>query len=254
MPTYTTDAIVLGRRNLGEHDRILTLLTRDYGKLNAVAKGARKGNSKLSGATEPFTQLKLMLATGRSLDIISQCEISNSHPALRSDIGRLTRSSYLCDLLDCLIHERDETSIKAIYDLSVAALSLLEKESVWKDSPLHGFEFRLLTILGYMPVLNHCVLCDMELSDQMVAFSASQGGVLCPQHASAASDHFGISADTLQTLQDFARVGTEKLCNLNPGPQSILHINRVLREFMKYHSERTIKSIEFLESIRAMGN
>ena len=171
MPTYTTDAIVLGRRNLGEHDRILTLLTRDYGKLNAVAKGARKGNSKLSGATEPFTQLKLMLATGRSLDIISQCEISNSHPALRSDIGRLTRSSYLCDLLDCLIHERDETSIKAIYDLSVAALSLLEKESVWKDSPLHGFEFRLLTILGYMPVLNHCVLCDMELSDQMVAFS-----------------------------------------------------------------------------------
>src|SRR5579862_3611183 len=99
MPTYTADSLVLHRLNLGENDRILTLYTREHGKLSAVAKGARRATSRLVGATELFTQARVLLATGRSLDILTQCEIRASFPALRNDLERLARATYLCELL-----------------------------------------------------------------------------------------------------------------------------------------------------------
>src|SRR5215468_2707066 len=100
MPAYTTTGLVLHRLNLGETDKILTLYTREHGKLSAVAKGARRAGSRLSGATELFTDSKFLLATGKTLDIVTQCEIRESFPALRNDLERLARATYFCELLD----------------------------------------------------------------------------------------------------------------------------------------------------------
>src|SRR5947209_17527381 len=96
---YKVNAIVLRRNDLGETDRILRLLTREAGRVDAVAKGARRGTSKLSGATELFTQSRMLLATGKTLDIVSQCEIRESFPRLRTDLPALARASYLCELV-----------------------------------------------------------------------------------------------------------------------------------------------------------
>src|SRR5947209_8573031 len=107
MPAYPATGLVLSRRNLGETDRILTLYTREHGKLGAVAKGARRSGSRLSGATEPFTESRFLLATGRSLDIVTQCEVRQSFPGLRTDLEMLARATYFCELLSTFTVERD---------------------------------------------------------------------------------------------------------------------------------------------------
>src|SRR5437660_1481476 len=75
MPVYKTEAIVLRQQALGEADRIVTLFTREYGKLRAAAKGIRRPASRLGGRLEPFTHARLLLARGRTLDVIAQAEI-----------------------------------------------------------------------------------------------------------------------------------------------------------------------------------
>ncbi|HLJ56044.1 MAG TPA: DNA repair protein RecO, partial [Chthonomonadaceae bacterium] len=83
MPSYNASGIVVHRTDLGEHDRILTLFTRDKGKLSAVAKGSRRAASRLSGATELFVHARMQLAVGKTLDIVTQCEIQQSFSGLR---------------------------------------------------------------------------------------------------------------------------------------------------------------------------
>src|SRR5579863_4167977 len=120
MPLYKADAIVLHRTNLGETDKILTLLCRENGKLGAVAKGSRRPGSKLSGATELYTYSRFLLAIGKNLDIVSQCEIRESFPALRGDLALLSRATYLCELTDRLVEEREPNP--EVFDMLLSAL------------------------------------------------------------------------------------------------------------------------------------
>src|SRR5258707_7868292 len=117
MPSYNARALVLHRSDLGENDRILTLYTREKGKLNAVARGARRGVSRLSGATELFILEKLQIAAGRNLDIIMQCEIEMSFSGLRTDLQKLARATYFCELLDRFTGDRDAASSPELFDL-----------------------------------------------------------------------------------------------------------------------------------------
>ena len=98
MRTYSANAIVLRRIDLGEKDRILTLYTREHGKLSAVAKGSRRPGSKLAGASEPFTYSKMFLATGKDLDVLTQADIKESFPNVKSDIRSVAYGVYLLEL------------------------------------------------------------------------------------------------------------------------------------------------------------
>src|SRR5437867_3061084 len=143
MPVYNVNAIVLRRSDLGETDRILRLLTRECGRVDAIAKGSRRGASKLSGATEIFTHSRMMLATGKSLEVVSQCEIRECFPALRGDLNALARASYICELVDRLMEEREPNP--EVFDLVLSALYLLQRSPVNPDVIVHAFEMRLLS-------------------------------------------------------------------------------------------------------------
>ena len=89
--TYRTEAIVLRRKDIGEADRILTLFTPQLGKVRVVAKGIRKPRSRKAGHLELFTRAKLLLATGRDLDIITQAEGLDAYPRDRRESARIRR-------------------------------------------------------------------------------------------------------------------------------------------------------------------
>src|SRR5437879_4466300 len=127
MPVYKVNGIVLRRSDLGETDRILRLFTRECGRVDTVAKGARRGTSRLSGATELFTHSRMLLATGKTLDIVSQCEIRESFPGLRGDLQRIARATYLCELVDRLLADREPNT--EAFDLLLSALYLLQRPS-----------------------------------------------------------------------------------------------------------------------------
>src|SRR5210317_1455264 len=106
--TYRTEAIVLRRTDFGEADRLLTLYSREHGKIKGIAKGARKPQSRKTGHVELFMRSRFFLAKGRDLDIITQAEAIDSYVALRSDLVRTTYASYAVELLDRFTVEEDK--------------------------------------------------------------------------------------------------------------------------------------------------
>jgi DNA repair protein RecO (recombination protein O) len=251
MPVYKANALVLHRINLGETDKILTLFCREAGKLSAVAKGARRGSSKLSGATELFTHSRLLLAVGKSLDIVSQCEIRESFPALRTDLAKLTRATYLCELTDRLVEEREPNP--EVFDLMLSALYLLQRTKKDPDAIVHAFELRLLAERGYSPVLERCVKCGEELDRRRLAFSPSLGGVLCSADRYAHDDAIAVGWETLALMRRLMDAETDELVQLTPPGKALQEVAKCLRWYIRYRTERDLKSVDFLEMLRMTG-
>src|SRR5438128_8951920 len=114
---YRTPAIVLKRMDLGEADRIVTLYTRELGKLRAVAKGVRRTTSRSAGHLEPFTVTDVLCAVGRELDVISQAETLETFRTLRENLELTTHAYYLAEVVDMLTEDRMEN--QAVFELLI---------------------------------------------------------------------------------------------------------------------------------------
>lgn len=250
MPTYPANALVLHRHPLGEKDRTVVLYTPEQGKISAVAKGAQRATSRFIGATEPFTQLRLLLATGRNLDIITQCEIVNAYPSIRQNLERLSRALYICDLLNTLTHPRDYTAAPEIFELTTATLTLLEHGTLWPDAPIHTYEMQLLDTIGYAPALDLCAQCEEPLLEPPFGFSPSAGGALC-KRCRHIPDAFTLPADALAILRMLQTNPPKALGELNPPKSLATTIERALYQFIRFRAERPLRSAEFLAILRS---
>ena len=251
MAHYNATALVLHRTDLGENDRILTLFTRERGKLGVVAKGSRKGTSRLSGATELFMTLRLQLAEARNLDIITQCEIVDTHSPLRLNLDLLARATYLCELLDRTTEERDTLTSEELFDLTLTALTLLAKTTTYPDGVLHAYELRLLEAIGYAPVLDHCVKTGEPLERRTVGFSPSLGGTVGASERYQVQDALPLSQESLHLMQTFANDEPERLLALTPSPKAAAEVAKALRWYIRFRINRALRSAEFLDQIRA---
>ncbi len=124
MRTYATSGIVLHRIELGEKDRILTVYTRKNGKFAAVAKGSRRPGSKLGGASEPFTYSNMLFAVGRELDILTQAEVRESFPNVKSDIVRVAYGVYTLELVHHFTETREPNP--DLFDTLLSTMYILE--------------------------------------------------------------------------------------------------------------------------------
>jgi len=148
---YKTEGIIIKRVDLGETDRLLTIYTKDFGKLLVRAKAIKKSQAKLKGHLELFVHSYLMIAQGKNLDIITNAETIESFPYLHRHLPNLAASYYLADCLDKLIAgpERDPR----IWHLLLESLRGLSPER--GQSPqtpeliIKNFEKQLLEFLGY---------------------------------------------------------------------------------------------------------
>ena len=250
MPVYKASALVLRRIPLGEKDKILTLFTREYGKLSAVAKGARRTTSRLAGASEPFMLLKALLAEGMNLDILTQCEIVHSFPTLRGDFGLVLRATYACELLDKLTVERDPAP--EAFDLLLSTLYVLQRASD-PDAALHAFELQFLALVGYEPRLDSCARCQRDLSDAnpVGGYSPSLGGLLDATCADLVDDALPARPETAALMRRLlASDDARTLAQTELSETARDEIARILRAHLRYRLERTIKSTEFLDAYR----
>jgi DNA repair protein RecO (recombination protein O) len=175
---YRARGFVLKRMDLGEADRILTLYTREHGKLRAVAKGVRKTTSRSAGHLEPFILTDLSLAVGKELDVVSQAETRQAFREVREDLVLTTHAYYLAELTDLLTDDRLEN--RDVFDALVDGFTALAER---QDARLVviSFQLRVLDALGYRPELRECVSCRSNIAPGKNQFSALLGGVVCPR-------------------------------------------------------------------------
>lgn len=245
MSLYKTEAVVLRHRDYGEADKILTLFGREEGKIQAIARGARRTRSRLAGASLQFTVARYLLYRGKSLDTVSQCEVSEPFAGLRSDLARMAYASYMAELLDELIKDRDPHP--EAYDLFLAGLRQLEAGVAHPDTVRHLFEFHLLDLAGFRPELDQCVSCNAPLEER-VRLSPALGGLVCG--GCAAPDAVPVGPGTVQTMRALANFDMRRAAVLRlPAPVRD-ELDRASRSYISHILERQLKSLPFLDLVR----
>lgn len=247
---YQTEAVVLRRYDLGETDRVLTLLSPDRGKLRAVAKGVRRPGSRKAGHLEPFTRVRLVLAKGRELDIITQAEAQDLYPRLRQDLVRLGQAAYAVELMDRFTVEEGEAGPQ--YRLLVETLERLEAGAA-AEPLLRHYELRLLEMVGYRPELFRCLGCGAEIRPEDQFFSAHEGGVLCPTCGPQVRQARPISLAALKVLRHYQRNPYERAVAARVRPQVLAEAAAVLEGYITYLLERRLNAPAFLRRVQGLA-
>ncbi|KFI45642.1 DNA replication and repair protein RecO [Bifidobacterium bohemicum] len=177
MPVYSDEGVVLKTVKLGEADRIITILTRHHGKIRAVAKGVRRTKSRFGARLEPFMRCDLLIAQGRSLDVVSQAvSISQYASRICVDYAAYTAASAMVETADKLITAEYE-STESQYVLLIGALNALANALHPADAIGDSYLMRALSLAGWTPRLDSCVVCGRR--DNLDFCSISAGGVMC---------------------------------------------------------------------------
>lgn len=247
---YTTEALILRRHRVGESDRLLMLCT-PQGKRYAIARGARKPNSRLAGHLELFTAVTMMLAVGRTMDIVTQSTVAQSFPTLHAHLSRLSYAYYLAELYDHLTHGEQEAHAD-LFSLLLQTFSALDREDeAVLEIIIRTHELQLLSILGYRPHFHHCALCHDQLTAQANRFSPAMGGVLCPRDAGADPRALPMSPMAFEAMRSMQREPQMAIEQLRLSPPVQKEIELLLRSYLRTLLERELRTIRFLESVRA---
>jgi len=250
MSVYKTEGIVLHQFELGEADRILTLYTRDRGKVRAVAKGVRRTRSGLAGSTQLFTYVDLVLYQGKDLDSISQVQLKESFNKLREDLFRMAYSSYVLDLVRELTVEGDAN--EGMFVLLLQTLRLMAEVDDL-EMILRIFEIRAMTLMGYQPVLDRCLHCNEVILSGKVLFHPGSGGLLCGECSNALPGKTVlITRGTVEIMKRFLDLNYRQLLKLKLTDYARKELELVMEPFIQYHVDRNLKSLDFLKSVRTL--
>lgn len=257
---YHTEGIVMRRRDQGEADRVLTLCT-PSGKVDVLAKGARKVRSRKAGHIELFSRSSFVLSRVPNYwDIISQAETMDPHARLRSDLLRGTYGRYAIELFDRFFTEGEGGA--AVFDLLNHTLTWLCEDD---DLGLIArfYEQHLLGLAGFRPELFRCVgeheeralllpRCE-SADDRPYGFDPEQGGGLCRECYAQEGNRRGVRALSpggLRLLQACQRRSYGELRLQRIMPSLHEEVERVMRHYITYHLEQDVRAGAFLRQLR----
>ena len=234
---YRAQGVVLRTIKLGEADRIITLVTKERGKVRAVAKGVRKTESKFGGRLEPVSHVALQCYEGRGeLDIVTQAESIDPFRKIREDFDRLRRAVSMLEAVDHIAQEGEANP--RLYQMLVGALRSLEKRD--STSIVASFFWKLLAFEGVQPVLDECVSCGAV--DNLVAFDLGEGGVLCRDCRRGHS----ISPEALVLLRRTLGGDLSKVLDEEES-SATYELAQLADDSIEYHLERRLRSRHVLD-------
>ena len=246
--SFRLEAVVLRHSDWGEADRLLVLFTREQGKVRAIAKGARKLTSRKAGHIEPFTHVKLQLAKGRDLLILTQAETIDAYAAVREDLTRTGYASYVIELLDRFTPE-GEAGVPSLFRLLTETLARIASEAdPWLA--VRYYEMRLLDFLGFRPQLFQCANCGREILPEDQFFSFSAGGAVCPRCGQGLKGLGPISVEALKYLRHFQRSTYRDASRAQPDPETRREVEALMHGYFTHLLERELNTPGFMRDVR----
>jgi DNA repair protein RecO (recombination protein O) len=245
---YVTEAIVLSRFDYGEADRILTLITPGGGKIKAIAKGIRRQKSRIGGSLEPFAELRLALAQGRTFEVVTQVEVIHAWLNLRDDLVSFGTASYMAELANGVLEERHAAD--SVYLLLKRAYEILDA-GMAPGRVARWFEMHLADELGVRPEVDRCVECGRLLeADERYRWMPPLGGVLCERCPGPPYELAELALEALKLLKAYQRQDVEALAALRVRPEIERAVEIAMREFLAYSLDRKPRSLAFLDEVR----
>lgn len=245
---FRTEALILKRRDFGEADRVLTILTPRHGKRDVIAPGARKPTSTRTGHVELFTRADMLIHQGRDFGIAAQVQMLAPYLELREDLQRGAYASYVVELLDRFTAEGDE-EYGALYTLLDTTLARLCTDPDPRLA-VRYYEMRLLELVGFRPELNQCVVSREAIQPEDQYFSFVEGGAVRPPHAVRSASVVPISMTALKLLRHMQRSPYEQVRSLNISRALHDEVERVLLGYITFLLERRLQSAAFVQRVR----
>ncbi len=238
---YRDDAIVLRAQKLGEADRIVTLLTREHGKVRAVGKGVRRTSSRFGARLEPFMVVDVQLYAGRSLDTVTQVETIGPYARrICEDYPLYTAGTAMLETAERLVADEREPAVQQ-YWLLAGALRALSEQAHSPGLVLDSYLLRALAVAGWAPSFLDCARCGEPGPHR--AFAVAQGGAVCsrcrpPGSTSPAPETFTLLAALLAGEWDTADASDARHRKEASG---------LVAAYSQYHLERTLRSLRMVE-------
>ena len=249
MSLYRDEGIVLRTQDLGEADRIITLLARRTGRIRAVAKGVRRTKSRYGARLEPFTHVDLQLYAMRSLDIIKEAETLRPYgERLAGDYPRYTTGVAMLETAERFTPEEKEPALRQFL-LLVGGLRTLGARDHDPRLVLDAYLLRSLAVAGYAPSLQECALCgspqDESSGEQSRAFSVPAGGLTCrscrpPGAATPATQTVDLMTALLRG--DWPRADASE-------PRHRVECSGLVAAYLQWHLEHSIRSLRHVEHV-----
>lgn len=241
----SVEAIVVKSMDYAEGGRIITLFSREQGKVAVHARGAKKNNSRLNAVTQVFTHGRFVYfrKNGANMGTLNTGEGVQYFTMIYADLEKTTYAAYLVELTD-RISEPDQPNV-ALYEL---LLSALEQLAVGKDAEVVAriFEMQLFCISGVLPQLETCTVCDERT--ELVGFSISRGGLVCKMHLDA--NCIILQPNTIRLLRTFVQMDLAKLGEINLRDETRNELQRVTEGFYDQYINISLKSRGFLQQLR----
>jgi len=251
MPLFTTNAIVIRSLHYGESDKIVTFFTRDFGKLKAIVKGARRSRKRFQNALDLFSHLRLIffdreemgLARGQNGDIL------DSFPRIREDLKKIFYGNYFLELVNEMAGEREVN--REAFDLLLSFLSILEKMEP-EEEQLRMFEIRMLSLFGYRPNMKKCGLCKKgweDLKEIPIFFSPARGSLVCEVCSKGLNNLLPLSLGTARIIEKISQMELPKIHRLRFTSQALSESRELLPKFITYQLGKELRSLKALSNL-----
>jgi len=245
---YKTEGIVLKSTEYQEADKIVTIYTKNYGKITAIAKGVRKTKSKFGSSLEILTLSIFLIHKGRNIDIVSQTEILESFFITSKEVIKFAFAANCVEVVNKLTEER-EINID-LFNLLKEVLHYLRESNDPKLLTL-SFKWQTMSILGYRPSLNHCCRCNKSVEDQKeMHFNIKEGGLVC-NHCIAEDKEGSINVSLyfVKLLRKILITHLSTISNATIPDNKMKELEKITNVYIGYHSEKSFKTDEFLKSL-----
>jgi len=245
MALKESEAIILRTYPLREADLLVTLFTREEGKVHGVARSAKRSKRRFGGALEPLTYVRAYYEDRERQDLarLDSCDVLESPLAHEVSYARAIALAHLAELLDELLPDREAND--AVFRLALAVLSGLRGSEVWM--PITYLELWMTRLMGYLPELSECTACGRALNGHRAFFHALSDGLMCAADKRLASSEISVESRALAARM--LRAPLESFASA-PWPKAqAADLRKFLLQTLQRHIEKKLVTAAVLEKI-----
>lgn len=243
-----TEGIVLREIRYKDSSKILSIYTKEHGKISAMARGAYRPKSGIVASTQLFSYSEYEMYAGKQFYYINQAHILESFYSIRENMERLSYGYYMLELLDKSIEiDQKSNSLFSLLKKGLEIISELEEDFL---KFIVAYEIKFISFLGYRPVLHKCVLCGGELTSNS-RFSIVNGGLICSSCFKGDYSAQKIDAEIYRTINHFLYTKLEEVEKIEIQEQSLFRLHNILVDYILYNIDRKkFNSLQWIETLK----
>ena len=247
------EAIVLHSRKQGETSKILSLFTKEFGKLSVMVKGSRNLKSRYWGVLETLNHIAIVFyyKETRELQYVSQAEIIDAFPNIHGQLGKMALAAIPCEIVDKV--ERPGHHNQSLFTLLSDTLQALEREESGLRNIVRAFELKFFELSGFKPMLAQCAFCKQEQLGEHQYFALDRGAYSCQSCGHRMEPSILISGAALQILRRLAATPIASAHQANVGGALGKELDTFLMAYLRYHIDglQQLRSVAYLEQLQA---